>query len=240
MFGVSKVRKSKALLEHSCRFATVVVGGSAKNHGGGSLPRKRRGPKVTGNELVEPGNILVRQRWWLEKDKLWYGGFNVIRGGKGTLNALIKGRVLYYYDTNEKRKYVSVVPEDEDPRDYMRPFYRPFEIFKMAKERAIRRVKLDSSVNVNKKNKEMNELRNVQLNYINQIEHIPMELIINHEMDQRFKDNSFKKLCHQTDKLSDTQPVFEKEQIQYALNNKLQFEPEQEELLQKMENEQTK
>eukprot|EP00483_Globobulimina_turgida_P009234 UN09253 len=131
MLGFSKIAKSNPLHQHSCRFATVVVGGSAKNHGGGSLPRKRRGPKVTGNELVEKGNILVKQRWWLEKDKIWHGGFNVHRGQKGILNAMIKGRVLYYYDTNEKKKYVSVVPEDEDPRDYMRPFYTPRQIYRM-------------------------------------------------------------------------------------------------------------
>lgn len=225
MFSLKKARKTASLFEHSCRFATVVVGGSAKNHGGGSLPGKRRGPKVTGNELVESGNILVRQRWWLEQDKLWHGGFNVIRGEKGTLNALIKGRVLYYYDTNTKKKYVSVVPQDEDPRDYMRPFYTPIEIFKMSKERARRRVKLDSSVNVNKKNKEINELRNVQLNYVNQIEHIPLELIMNHELDQRFKDSSFKQLCDQTNKLSETKPVFEDEQLEYAVNNELEFKP---------------
>lgn len=226
MLAVKEVTKSASLLKQSYRFATVVVGGSAKNHGGGSLPGKRRGPKVTGNELVEAGNILVRQRWWLEKDKLWHGGFNVIRGDKGTLNALIKGRVLYYYDTNTKKKYVSVIPQNEDPRDYMRPFYTPIEIFKMSKERTKRRIKLDSSVNVNKKNKEINELRNVQLNYINQIEHIPLELIMNHEIDQRFKDSSFKQLCDQTNKLSEIEPVFEHEQLQYAVNNQLQFNPD--------------
>eukprot|EP01083_Nonionella_stella_P300184 1023382_1 len=229
MLGFSKVAiKQHCLHVHSNRFATVVVGGSAKNHGSGALPRKRRGPKVTGNELVNAGAILVKQRWWLERDKLWYGGFNVYRGKKGILNALVKGRVLYYYDTNEKKKYVSVVPEEEDPRDYMRPYYTPREIYQMAKSRAVRRVRLDCSVNVNKKNKEMNELRNTQLNYINQIEHIPIELICNHETDHRFRKHSFSQLCEQTEKLNNVKPVFEKEQIKYAINNKLQFEMDEE------------
>ena len=228
MLGVSKVASHCPLTHHSCRFATVVVGGSAKNHRGGSLPRKRRGPKVTGNQLVDKGNILVKQRWWLEPDKLWYGGFNVHRGGKGILNAAIKGRVLYYYDTNTKKKYVSVVPEDEDPRDYMRPFYTPREIYSMARERCVRIVKLDASVNVHKKNKEINELRSTQLNYINQIEHIPLELIMNHELDPRFKDESFNTLCEKSDVLADIEPVFEQEQIRYALNKNLEFEKDRE------------
>ena len=225
MLKLNKVSKRQWLHHHSHHhFATVVVGGSARNHGSGSLPRKRRGPKVTGNETVNPGAILVKQKWWLEPDKLWYGGFNVHRGNKGILNAAIRGSVLYYYDTNEKKKYVSVVPEGEDPRSYMRPFYDPATIYKMAKERARRMVKLDASLNVNKKNKQMNEVRNTQLGYLNQIEHIPMELILKHEMDARFKETSFEKLCKESEKLSDIKPEFEEEQIEFALRNKLKFD----------------
>merc|ERR1719499_2610720 len=95
-------------------------------------------------------------------------------------------------------------------------------------ERSVRRVKLDSSVNVHKKNKEINELRSTQLNYINQIEHIPLELIMNHELDPRFKDESFNTLCEKSEALTDIEPVFEQEQIRYALNKNLEFEKDRE------------
>eukprot|EP01084_Bolivina_argentea_P065907 120152_1 len=233
MLGISKITHCNPLHQQSYRFATVVVGGSAKNHGSPSPPGKRRGPKVTGGQLVNKGNILVKQRWWIENDQMWHGGFNVHRGDKGILNAMIKGKVLYYYDTNEKRKYVSVVPEGEDPRDYMRPFHTPFKIYKMAKERAIRRVKWDSSVNVNRKNKEMAQYRNAQLDFMNQIESIPMELIMMHEQDKRFKDKSFGNLCENIDQLQDIKPVYENEQIEYAIRNKLEFELDQETIAQR-------
>ena len=216
------------LQQNSVRFATVVVGGSAKNHGNAAKPGKRRGPKVTGNEIVKPGNILIKQRWWIEKDKQWHGGFNVHRGGKGTLNALIKGKVLYYYDTNEKKKYISVVPLNEDPRDYMRAYFTPSQIYRKSHDRSIKRITLDSKLNVNRKNKELNQIRNTQLNYINKIEHIPMELIIQHESDQRFKDENFSILTKQSDKLNNIKPIFEEEQINYALNRNLEFEYDKE------------
>merc|ERR1712087_639846 len=144
--------------------------------------------------------------------------------GKGHLNAAIKGRVLYYYDTNEKKKYVSVVPEDEDPRDYMRPYYTPTELYATAKERAVRRVRMDANVNAHAKNKRMSELRHTQMQYVNQIEHIPMELIMQHELDPRFKDESLHKLVQETEKLEEVTPVFEEQQMHYALRNKLNFE----------------
>ena len=51
-----------------------------------------------------------------------------------------------------------------------------------------------------------------------------MELILNHELDPRFKETSFNKLCDQTDKLNDIEPIYEQEQIEFAARNKLKFE----------------
>ena len=41
---------------------------------------------------------------WIEPERKWHGGFNVNRGKKGQLNAGVPGRVLYYYDTKQKKK----------------------------------------------------------------------------------------------------------------------------------------
>lgn len=88
----------------SKRFATVVVSGSSKNQGKAKCPGKRRGPKKTASQKVSWDDVLIKQRTWIEPERKWFGGFNVNRGRKGFLNAGVRGRVLYYYDTKQKKK----------------------------------------------------------------------------------------------------------------------------------------
>lgn len=75
--------------------------GSTRN-GRDSNPQYR-GVKRFGGELVEPGNILVRQ-----VGTKFHEGTNVGRGKDYTLFAKAEGVVKFH--TRNNRKYVSVVP----------------------------------------------------------------------------------------------------------------------------------
>lgn len=77
------------------------AGGSTKN-GRDSNPQYR-GVKVYGGEQVTAGSIIVRQ-----VGSSFHAGPNVGTGKDYTLFAMIDGRVEY--NTNGKRKRVSVVP----------------------------------------------------------------------------------------------------------------------------------
>lgn len=75
--------------------------GSTKN--GRDSNSKRLGVKRAGGEIVEAGNILVRQRGLVIKP-----GINVSYGKDFTLFALKKGRVFFDYK-NRKRKRVNIL-----------------------------------------------------------------------------------------------------------------------------------
>ena len=79
------------------------AGGSSRN-GRDSQP-KRLGVKVFGGELVNAGQILVRQR-----GTVVHPGSNVGIGRDHTLFARVGGRVQYGIKGEKSRKTVSVLP----------------------------------------------------------------------------------------------------------------------------------
>lgn len=78
--------------------------GSSRN--GRDSQSKRLGVKRYGGELVQPGNILVRQR-----GTEFHPGRNVGIGRDHTLFALVEGRVTFAHGGRLVRRSVSVVPE---------------------------------------------------------------------------------------------------------------------------------
>lgn len=79
------------------------AGGSSRN--GRDSQSKRLGVKVFGGELVNAGQILVRQR-----GTVVHPGSNVGVGRDHTLFARIGGRVQYAIKGEKSRKTVSVLP----------------------------------------------------------------------------------------------------------------------------------
>ncbi|MEI6532810.1 MAG: 50S ribosomal protein L27 [Candidatus Roizmanbacteria bacterium] len=65
---------------------------------------KRRGIKIYGDQVAEPGNIIVRQ-----KGTLYHPGNNVLLARDFTLMSLVKGMVKFY--KRYGRRYVSVIPQ---------------------------------------------------------------------------------------------------------------------------------
>ena len=63
---------------------------------------KRRGVKIFGGEVIEAGNIIIRQ-----KGTLVHAGNGVMLARDFTLMATQKGKVEFY--TREGKKYVRVV-----------------------------------------------------------------------------------------------------------------------------------
>ena len=82
--------------------ATKKAGGSSKN--GRDSKGRRLGVKRYGDQLVIPGNIIVRQRG----TKI-HPGENVYKGGDDTLFAKIDGVVKF--STRNGRKLVNVIPK---------------------------------------------------------------------------------------------------------------------------------
>lgn len=78
------------------------AGGSSRN--GRDSVSKRLGVKRYGGELVESGNILVRQR-----GTRFHPGKNVGCGKDHTLFATAKGQVVFEVKGPKNRKFVSVV-----------------------------------------------------------------------------------------------------------------------------------
>ena len=76
-------------------------GGSSRN--GRDSNAQRLGVKRFGGQVVQAGEILVRQR-----GTKFHPGVNVGRGGDDTLFALVEGSVQY--GQSRGRKMVSVVP----------------------------------------------------------------------------------------------------------------------------------
>lgn len=80
------------------------AGGSSRN--GRDTIGRRLGVKKFGDELVVPGNIIVRQR-----GTKFHPGDNVGIGKDHTLFSLIKGRVKFATRA-KNRNFVSVAPEE--------------------------------------------------------------------------------------------------------------------------------
>ena len=85
------------------------AGGSTRN--GRDSKSKRLGVKKFGGQVVKAGNILVRQRG----TKFHPGDF-VMRGGDDTLFATKSGVVKFYVKGAKKRKYVGIVPEENESK----------------------------------------------------------------------------------------------------------------------------
>ena len=82
--------------------ATKKAGGSSKN--GRDSKGRRLGVKKYGDQVVIPGNIIVRQRG----TKI-HPGENVSKGGDDTLFAKIDGVVKF--STRNGRKLVNIIPK---------------------------------------------------------------------------------------------------------------------------------
>jgi len=80
------------------------AGGSTRN--GRDSVSKRLGVKRFGGEVVNAGNIVVRQR-----GTHFHPGVNVGRGHDDTLFAKAGGRVVFETKGPKNRKYVSIVAE---------------------------------------------------------------------------------------------------------------------------------
>ena len=79
------------------------AGGSTRN--GRDSNAKRLGVKRFGGEVVNAGNILIRQR-----GTKVHPGVNVGRGGDDTLFAKVTGTVKFEIKGPKKRKHVSIIP----------------------------------------------------------------------------------------------------------------------------------
>ena len=80
------------------------AGGSSRN--GRDSESKRLGVKRFGDQVVVPGNIIIRQR-----GTKWHAGVNVGMGKDHTLFATTAGRVRF--TTKLGRAFVNVVPAHE-------------------------------------------------------------------------------------------------------------------------------
>ena len=79
------------------------AGGSSRN--GRDSESKRLGVKAYGNELIEAGTIIIRQR-----GTQVHPGTNVGMGRDHTLFALIAGKVEFAVKGPRKKKTVHVLP----------------------------------------------------------------------------------------------------------------------------------
>ncbi|ASS47076.1 50S ribosomal protein L27p [Candidatus Nasuia deltocephalinicola] len=76
------------------------AGGSSKN--GRDSNSRRLGFKKYSNELIFPGNIILRQ-----KSTIFYPGKNVGMGKDYTLFSFIKGKIII--KNKNKKKYIEVI-----------------------------------------------------------------------------------------------------------------------------------
>ncbi len=79
------------------------AGGSSRN--GRDSESKRLGVKKFGSQIVQAGNILVRQR-----GTRFHPGVNVGCGKDHTLYAKVDGRVVFETKGPKNRKHVSIYP----------------------------------------------------------------------------------------------------------------------------------
>ena len=82
--------------------ATKKAGGSSKN--GRDSAGRRLGVKRYGEQIVKPGNIIVRQR-----GTRIHPGINVGMGKDHSIFSVIKGKVIFKKSKSD-RTYVSVKP----------------------------------------------------------------------------------------------------------------------------------
>jgi large subunit ribosomal protein L27 len=85
----------------SVRHATKKAGGSTKN--GRDSPGQRLGVKKFGGEVVEPGNIVIRQR-----GSKFKAGDSMKMGKDHTIYAVASGWVRFTYDKLRRRSTVHV------------------------------------------------------------------------------------------------------------------------------------
>lgn len=79
------------------------AGGSTRN--GRDSVSKRLGVKRFGGQLVQAGNIIIRQR-----GTEYHAGSNVGMGKDHTLFALVEGKVVFAVKGTKHRRFVSVEP----------------------------------------------------------------------------------------------------------------------------------
>jgi large subunit ribosomal protein L27 len=82
--------------------ATKKAGGSSRN--GRDSAGRRLGVKMYGGQVVEPGNIIVRQR-----GTKWHPGKNVGIGKDHTIFAKIAGVVEFFKSARNNRIFINVV-----------------------------------------------------------------------------------------------------------------------------------
>jgi len=82
--------------------------GMGSSHNGRESESKRLGVKIYGGQIVDAGNIIVRQRGTVH-----HPGLNVGMGKDHTLFALRDGVVEFRKRKND-RSYVSVMPPQEE------------------------------------------------------------------------------------------------------------------------------
>ncbi len=82
--------------------------GMGSSHNGRESESKRLGVKIFGGQIVNAGNIIVRQRGTVH-----HPGLNVGMGKDHTLFALRDGVVEFRKRKND-RSYVSVMPPQEE------------------------------------------------------------------------------------------------------------------------------
>jgi large subunit ribosomal protein L27 len=82
--------------------------GMGSSHNGRESESKRLGVKIYGGQIVNAGNIIVRQRGTVH-----HPGLNVGMGKDHTLFALRDG-VVEFRKRRNNRSYVSVVPPMEE------------------------------------------------------------------------------------------------------------------------------
>ena len=82
--------------------------GMGSSHNGRESESKRLGVKIYGGQIVNAGNIIVRQRGTVH-----HPGLNVGMGKDHTLFALRDGIVEFRKRKND-RSYVSVMPSQEE------------------------------------------------------------------------------------------------------------------------------
>ncbi len=86
------------------------AGGSTQN--GRDSHSKRLGVKHFAGGLVEPGGIVIRQR-----GSHFHPGSNVGMGKDHTLYALVHGIVKFSRKGPKLRRFVSVIPNEELPKE---------------------------------------------------------------------------------------------------------------------------
>ena len=96
------VKKKKEVKKQEKQIATKKAGGSSKN--GRDSKGRRLGVKKYGDQLVIPGNIIVRQRG----TKI-HPGDNVGMGKDHSIFSLVKGKVKFK-KSKLNRTFVSVIP----------------------------------------------------------------------------------------------------------------------------------